>query len=253
MAFLTAYQRYRLLWGALDWQFGSESPYTNAQTGTNLGTSAAAGVGVGVRRCVLHVDRTGQTAGADDAEFHFDFLNLTGGTPDDTWTSSDYTTLEGYLDTFWAAIKGYVHPADKLAGYHWYRHGPGIHPPNPAERVTSRSVAGTSGSDAMVPQVASTITFRTAVRRSWGRTYLPALTDNAKNSGDGHLATAFCDNVCNAAAALLASAVGHDFPMVVTSVHLNAVLNVESLEVDNLADIQRRRRWRAPSYRKVLP
>jgi hypothetical protein len=253
MSFLTAYERFRLTWGGLDWQAGTQSPYTNAQTGTTLGTSAAAGVGVGVRRCVIHVDRTGQLAGADDAEFHFDFLNLTGGTPDDTWTPTDYSTIEGYLDTFWAAVKGYVHPAAKLAGYHWYRHGPGINPPNPAERVTSRSVVGTSGSDALPPQVAATITLRHAVRRSWGRTYLPGLCDNIMNSGDGHMSHACVDSLANAAGALLSSAIGGDFPLVVTSVHLNAVLNVEQIEVDDLADVQRRRRWRNASYRKLLP
>ena len=175
MPVVAAYERFRALWGLIDWQGATGNPYSTAQTKPTMGTSAAAGTGVGVRRCVLHVDRQGQIAGEDDAEFHFDFLNITGGSPDDTWTSGDYTTLEGYLDTFWTAVKGYVSTGAKLAGYHWYRHGPGIVAPNPAERVVTRSVADTSSVNGMAPQCAATITFETAVRRSWGRTYLPAL------------------------------------------------------------------------------
>ena len=253
MPVVAAYERFRALWGLIDWQGGTGNPYSTAQTKPTMGTSAAAGAGVGVRRCVLHVDRQGQIAGEDDAEFHFDFLNITGGSPDDTWTSGDYTTLEGYLDTFWTAVKGYVSTGAKLAGYHWYRHGPGIVAPNPAERVVTRSVAGTSSVNGMAPQCAATITFETAVRRSWGRTYLPALTQAAIGGAEGLFSHAFADNVANAAGALLSSAAGSDFPMVVTSVHLSAVLGIEHIQVDDLVDIQRRRRWDHPTYRKLVP
>ena len=252
MSVLTAYQRFRFLWGAVDWEGGTDSPYTSAQTGANLGTSAAPGAGVGVRRCVLHFDRSAIEAGLDDAECHFDFLNITGGTPDDTWTSTDYTTLEGFLDTFWNAIRSKHTTNIKLSQYSWYRHGPGIVAPNPAERVTSRSIAGSGTSDALPPQVAQTITFRTAVRRSWGRTYLPGITESSTTAG-GDYATADVDVWANAAGALLSSAVGADFPLVVTSVHLNAVLNVEHIECDDVPDIIRRRRFKHALYKKILP
>lgn len=253
MPVLADYTRFRWTWGGIDFQHGSGHPYGTSDTGPSAGASAAAGAGVGVRRAVLHVDRTGLVAGADDAEFHFDFLNITGGSPDDTWTSTDYSTLEGYLDTFWTAVKGYVSPGCKLSQYSWYRHGPGVGSPNPAERVTARSVVGTSGSGPLPPQDAATITLRTSVRRSWGRTYLPGLCENAMDGSSAHFSHAFCDNVGNAAAALLHSAIGGDFPMVVTSIVNSAVLNVEHIAVDDLADVIRRRRWKTASYKKILP
>lgn len=252
MPVLADYVRFRWLWGAVDWQSGSESPYTSAQTGANLGTSAAAGVGVGVRRAVLHFNRATMVANADDSECHFDFLNITGGDPDDTWTPTDYTTLEGYLATWWGSIKNTVKSSVKLDHISWYRHGPGINPPNPAERVTTVNVAGTGVADTMPPQVAQTTTFRTGVRRSWGRTYLPAMTIGAADGGTGKCAVSVVDELANAAGALLASAVAHDFPLVVTSKHLNAVLNVEAVEVDDLFDVIRRRRWKQTTYRKIL-
>jgi hypothetical protein len=172
---LTAYSRFRFLWGAVDWEGGSESPYTTAQTGATLGTSAAPGVGVGVRRCVLTFDRTAEIAGADDAECHFDFLNITGGDPDDTWTPTDYTTLEGYLDTWYGSVKSRLTQYQTLSGYRWYRHGPGINPPNPAERVTTRSVAGTSTADALPPQCASTLSPTPSPRSTRARTATTSL------------------------------------------------------------------------------
>jgi hypothetical protein len=248
---LTAYSRFRFLWGAVDWEGGSESPYTTAQTGTTLGTSAAPGVGVGVRRCVLTFDRTAEIAGADDAECHFDFLNITGGDPDDTWTPTDYTTLEGYLDTWYGSVKSRLTQYQTLSGYRWYRHGPGINPPNPAERVTTRSVAGTSTADALPPQCAVSHTFRTGVRKSWGRTYVPGLTEGYSSAAGTILATDV-DAFANALATLYASSNSHDFPMVVVSFHLSAVLAIEAVEVDSLIDTIRRRRWKHAAYRKII-
>jgi hypothetical protein len=248
---LTAYERFRFLWGAVDWESGSESPYTTAQTGTSLGGSAAPGDGVGVRRCVVHFDRTGMAVGEDDAECHFDFLNITGGDPDDTWTSTDYETLEALLDTFWASIKGRYTDKLKLGGYHWYRHGPGVVAPNPAERVTTRAVAGTGSDPACPPQVAMSITFRTAVRRSWGRTYLPAFSA-AQLTSEGHPANDFVDAIATAASVLYSDANDADFPQVVVSKHLSAVLAIEAIECDNDSDVIRRRRWSTTSHKLVI-
>jgi hypothetical protein len=187
----------------------------------------------------------------DDAESHFDFLNVTGGTPDDTWTSTDYTTLEGYLDTWWNSVKPSVSSGIKLAGYHWYRHGPGVGTPNPAERVVSRSVAGGSGSNALPPQVASTVTFRTAVRRSWGRTYLPGPSATYLATDGSFDPSGWVNPVATATDTLVHAAAGADFPLVVTSVHLSAVLNVEATEVDNTPDIIRRRRFDSPTIKVI--
>jgi hypothetical protein len=248
---LTAYQRFRFLWGAVDWEGGSGSPYTSGQTGATLGTSAAAGVGTAARRAILRFDRTGIEALLDDAEMHFDFLNYTAGTPDDSWITSDYTTLEGYLTTWWGTVKAKCTSAMTLKEIRWYRVGPGINPPNPAERVTSVAVAGTSGTNALPPQVASSITFRTAVRRSWGRTYLPGLTVTALNAG-GDFTNAAVDDVANATSTLVHSAVAADFPLVVFSRHLSALLTVEAVECDDIPDIIRRRRFKHYLRRTIV-
>lgn len=252
MGILASYARFRWTWGGIDFEGGSGNPYSAGQTGPTLGTSAAAGSGVGVRRCVLHFDRTAGYVGADDAESHFDFLNITGGTPDDTWTDTDYATLEGFLDTWWATLKANMSTNIKLAGYHWYRHGPGITGANPAQRVTTRSVPGVVGSSMVAPQVATSVTFRTAVRRSWGRTYLPgpSVSSGSWDSG-GLFSSAWVTAVATPTNTLIHDAIGADFPLVVVSNRLSAVLNVEALEVDNMPDVIRRRRYRNATLKSI--
>src|SRR5436853_6418637 len=130
----TAYQRLRLLWGAVDWQQGSPLPYTPTQT-VSGGTSAVATGGIGVRRCIVIIDRKTAHASADDAEFHFDFLNIPSRAPDDTWTDSDFSTLETAILAFWTTVKQYHSTGYALRELRWYRAGAGVVAPNPAVRV----------------------------------------------------------------------------------------------------------------------
>lgn len=243
----------RLLWGAFDWQGGSGNPYSGAQTQSG-GTSAAAGTGnIGVRRATLVFDRSTYSPADDDMTMHFDFLNMTAGAADDTWTTGDYTTLEALLQSFWTSTKPYSDPKTKLREIRWHRAGAGVVPPNPAERVyilgTMDPGTGTAG--AMVPQVACSITFRTAVRRSWGRTYLPY--NGLQPNTQGRLPSGTVDTIASAASTLYTAAAAADFFLVVSSVKLSAALTVERIEVDDVLDIIRRRRWKHTVYRKLLP
>jgi hypothetical protein len=241
-----------MLWGALDWQAGSPLPYSTAQT-LSGGASAVASGGIGVRRCVCVVARSTAHASSDVAEFHFDFLNITGGAPDDTWVDADYTTLETAILAFWTTAKQYASTGYSLAELRWYRVGAGVVKPNPAVRVNTLAspVAGTGTANLLPPQVACSVTFRTAVRRSWGRTYLP-LTGVSLAAGEV-FSNAMVGTLANAAQTLLQSAASSDFVQVVTSLHLNAALAVEHVEVDNVPDIIRRRRWKQQSFRSILP
>lgn len=248
-----AYQRLRLLWGGLDWQAGSDNPYSDAQT-VSGGAAASAGAGnIGVRRAVLVIDRSTYTPAADPVQMHFDFLNMTSGAPDDTWITSDYTALEAILQTWWTTVKTFATSADKLTEIRWYRHGPGVVAPNPAERVFTLGspVAGT-GSPFQAPQVASTITFRTSVRRSWGRTYVPAYGKAVDGTSQCRLSSANVDSLATTTDTMLKSAATADFHLVVTSNALSAALQVETIEVDNVLDVQRRRRFKQASYKKLI-
>jgi hypothetical protein len=198
----------------------------------------------------LTFDRTLLSPAEDPAQMHFDFLNITAGLPDDTWTSADYAQLEGYLDVFWATAKAQVCTKVSLSKITWYRHGPGIVAPNPAQRTVTRAVAGTASTNATAPQIASSLTFRTGIRRSWGRTYLPGLASTVLDA-NGRLAVASVTALAGATDALYKSANGADFPMVVCSNAHQAIYALEATEVDDVVDVIRRRRFKHPITRTI--
>jgi hypothetical protein len=248
----TAYVRLRMLWGALDMTAaqGQTPAYSSSQI-VSGGSSAKVASGVGVRRASLVIDRTTEDPGADNAFMHFDFLNTTSGSPDDTWVTSDYTVLETAMSTWWGACGAYIQTNNKLIEYRWHRTGTGVSKPNPAERVTTITPSGGLGSPGSIPQVACSITFRTAVRKSWGRTYLPISIDAIGTNGRPK--NVAVDAIATATNTLVTTAATADMHLVVVSQPLASSLNVERIEVDNVADVIRRRRWKATTYRKLLP
>lgn len=249
----SVYGRLRFLWDAVDITFrASDSSYSPAETGTSLGPSAVAGAGVGVRRAALICDRTAAIAGADPVETHIDFLNLTGGEPDDTWITSDYTACEALISAFLTSMKPHLYPTYKWTEIAWYRHGYGIVAPNPAERLTTISIVGTGSSGQSPPQISNTLTLRTGARRHWGRLYWPAVESGEMNV-DGQMNSTSVDAWCGILNTLVTNAFSAEYPVVVTSLTDPGVFNVEHVEVDSNIDIQRRRRWKQADYRKILP
>lgn len=246
---LAAYTRFRFLWGAADWQSGSGVPYASGQT-ANLGTNAVS-PGIGARRAMLIF---GRGTGVDPAVMHFDFVNMTSGSPDDSWTTGDFTALETAILAWWTTIKTMVGGGLSLQEIRWYRIGPGITPPNPVIRVLPVGVAATGAFGSVPPQVACSITFRTASRKSWGRSYLPIHAfAGSSDMSSGRFSNSYVDSVAGATNTLVTSAASSDFYLVVYSKTKNALLNVESVEVDNVPDVVRRRRWKTATYKKILP
>lgn len=248
---LVAFDRLRMLWGALDWQTGA-SPYSPAQT-SHGGASAIAGVGVGARRASLIWARSVTGSFVEDVMVsHFDFLNITGGDPDDSWTTADYAAINNDIATWWSSMQGEISSRITLREVRWYRIGSGITPPNPPEDVFPVGTLGTATGDMLPPQVACAVTFKTAVRTSWGRTYLPGFVESS-NGPDGRLDSTDALAVANKLGNLVTDAASHDFRLVVYSAKLQALLNVESIQVDNTWDIIRSRRYATPTYRAVNP
>jgi hypothetical protein len=234
----------RFLWGAFDLaaQQAATPSYVGATSYATLGANAAGGGGIGVRRATLVLDRSTASPADDAATMHFDFLNITGGNPDDTWIASDYTTLEGYLTTWFTAVAGVVPAYCRLTRIYWHRVGPGIPKPNAAERILdiASPIPGT-GSRILAPQTASTITFRTGLRRHWGRTYVPLGGSLDANARVGSTAqTTLASNTVT----LFHSAASADFHPVVLTTNPDGAVGIEAVEVDDVPDTQRRRRWK---------
>lgn len=247
-----AFTRLRMLWGALDWQQGTDHPYASAQT-VSGGSSVGVPGGIGVRRAELVIDRTLAHAGGDADVCHFDFLNMTGGSPDDTWTTTDFTGLETKIESFWTALVGQISSHYRLTQINWYRVGSGAPHPNPAERALTLTtpIAGGFGGHTLAPQSACSLTLRNGVRKSWGRTYLPLVALSLDSTGS--ISHADVDTIAGAANTLVTSASSTDMILGTYSARLNAFLACEHVEVDDVIDVIRRRRWKASTYKKIIP
>jgi hypothetical protein len=111
---------------------------------------------------------------------------------------------------------------------------------------------GSSSSAELPPQDALSITFKTAARKQWGRTYVPGLTTTVLG-GFGLADSSKVDTVGTATDAMIAAAAAHDFHLVVYSPTMAAANTVESVQVDNVLDVIRSRRWRNATHKYVTP
>lgn len=197
------------------------------------GRTSAGGVDEDVAVCSLH------------------FVNITGGAVDSTWTTTDFTTLETALDNWWTSLKPSYAPNVTLREYRWYRVRPGALSGD-AVRIASRSVVGTgTGGAELPPQVAVSITQKTQLRKHWGRIYMPAPSTSNLTSGmvNSTKQTLFA----TATQTLFDAARASDFEPVVYSPQLGRAFPVLQLQVDDLFDVIRSRRYSRPTSRVLLP
>jgi hypothetical protein len=234
------------------------------------------GTDVEMRKLAVRWARTPSAGGAEDVDVcTWTFLRLDDSdVPTNDWSDpTHYSAIESAFDTCWTGLKGAFNPNTKLSQYRWSKDGPAWRvsptPYNPAVRVTDRSVVGSAAGGALMapPQVATTVTEKTSRRDAWGRFYFPAPT-TAKFGADGRIDSTYVAtllstwvtfyNTCRAArlvpvvyAPALPVRDRHRNGVVVGSMPArdDVVYEVDTLQVDDLFDIIRSRRWRNPTLR----
>lgn len=240
------------------WAFGSNSDQlTPEEAGFFSVSEQLGGLGDG-RRIVLKFQRADNTGlRLDAAQYDFEFVNFTGGVVDNTWIDSDFTALEGFVDTWWTSVKPNISSEWVLDQYRWYKFGPslplsakGNEEPGPPVRVTERNVAGTSSYAPLPPQCAATVTFKTPVRKRWGRIYVGGFTA-IETGSHGRLSTTFCTALANATDTLFASATTNDYAPVVYSRKRRSAFGITEVQVDDVADVIRSRRTNETAVRIV--
>jgi hypothetical protein len=142
----------------------------------------------------------------------------------------------------------------------WYKFGPEIVPPQEPVRVIEWDVDGTASGSALPPQVAVSVTEMTSSRRAWGRFYLP-FNALANTDAQGRIATASLTLIADKLDAMYETCLAAGLIPVVYSPAkperetagggtLPAIearaLTVDKLQVDDVFDVIRSRRWKAP-------
>lgn len=200
---------------------------------------------------------------ADRSVTGIDIANITGGGLDSTWTDADYTAVITELDTMilaWAPLMDSTHRCVEIRSYVRQFNPVTTAEPftktGPPERIYSRSVQGTATA-AQPPQIAVTTTERTAYPKHWGRNYWPAPATSTIDS-KGYIKQASVDTFGPAIKDAYARLMAKEFFPVVPVVQIEGtpargLLTVHSLQMDNLFDVQRRRRFKKATYKYNQP
>ena len=190
-------------------------------------------------------DRTGLGVGEDPAVTTHHFGNGAAAP-----TAAQINEFDVNLGLAWPSLMSRISTKVKITQLRMY-HAEAVAPSSP---VATKTVlyAGTSTVDPLPPQVAVTVTEKTDIPRRWGRFYVPGFVmDSVDTVGriDSNTITAvvtFADKLHQpfATSNLLA-------PQVYSRLYGDA-RNITSLQVDDLFDVQRRRRFDAPLVRSVV-
>jgi len=204
-------------------------------------------------------------AGTDDAVTTHHFIKLASGAPVAAWVSADFQAVESALETFWVAIKSNWSNKYSYKQVRWYTVDPAIALSGPPVRVIDPAITGASSAVPHAPQVALSVTERTTDPKAWGRFYLPPPVANLTTTEDqGRGNDSFVAGVAAAAETMYESCVTAGVPGVVYSsakparetkggtplpAQVARALTVTTVQVDDLFDVIRSRRYNEPLLR----
>lgn len=163
------------------------------------------------------------------------------------------------ISAWWSVAAPYVtqHVTFKEARYYDVPTGGPFPPKDPRGhmgdpvRVTPFNSPGTNSSGALPPQVAISVTFKTEKRLEWGRCYFPCparntLDDKGAINGDASIALL-------EAFKHLTSVSGSGAALTVFSRKYWTHFDPNRIQVDDIFDVIRRRRYSAPLFRNTSP
>jgi hypothetical protein len=157
-------------------------------------------------------------------------------------------------------LNGFQSSAYTMSGYLWHivhigrastPHGvgPAI---GPFTRYSGKNLAGTTLNSRGADQIAVSLTMRTASRKHWGRIYVPGLIRTLPDTAYGRMTSGDVDLLAGYLRTLGNSLSSSGYDLGVYSPTGRAFLHINTVEVDNVIDIQRRRRPKQSSYKKLL-
>jgi hypothetical protein len=195
----------------------------------------------------------------------FDLLNFTDGAIDSTWVTADFVAAEARFGTYWTALRSSFPDETILKEIRWYRRQfaepmtteKRFADSGPPVRITPIGTAGTATANSFPYQVAFSITERTPDPKHWGRWYLPApAVDAVGLTAYGRFSATAVSSQRDYATTLMNGLWDDQLPLVVPTTQVNKTLvkgwmAVSSIQVDDVPDVQRRRRAKQTLVRSV--
>lgn len=203
----------------------------------------------------------------------FHAIKLVGGSPTPSWDPADFVAMDNAFTSWWTAIHGYCVGTISWTGIKAYRAGPNVLPPQVPTYEATKSVPGSSTFGALPPQVALSVTEKAGAKKNWGRFYIPGLalegTGGPTSTADGRPSTPLLTAMINATDTLYEAARIALVPFVIYHPKLDAnrptgnppqpsnlperpaeAVTVDQLQIDDVFDIIRRRRWETVTLRE---
>ncbi len=223
------------------------------------------GDGLEWRHCAIRmINTTAASDATQDAYCGLDFVNVTGGNVDTTWSAGDYTTCEAAITTMLTALGPNLPTCRKVSQLRWYKKA--FNPMStskpfadsgPPDRVTTMDITGT-GAPHIAPQVAMSITERTPWPKHWGRFYWPYSAGDTRFQTNQRFQASVVDAAATAVADCYEALADDDFFAVVPVTQVDKVaarglLVVTEVQVDDVPDVIRRRRHPTPVFKSIKP
>ena len=214
----------------------------------------------------------------DYAQFGFNITNITGGQLDTTWTAGDYTIVDAAIDEMLSKIVVAQSTSHSLVDVRYYQAGfnPALpigqavwkvgdagDPPNrfikmgpPVHLHIPGSTGGQTAGGVLPYQVAMSVTLKTPGPRHWGRMYIPGLAFPDLSSSFGRFSQTIQTTVANAFAEMQDDLTSQGFQLVVPTTqqdgrYATGLSGVNSIVVDDIPDVIRRRRPKQPAIKQV--
>lgn len=193
----------------------------------------------------------------DRCVYSFALAKIVGGGLYSVLTLAELTTLETPLQIMITAIAAVQPSSYKAVELIWHEHrashGPteaGQETVPPAVKRTTIAITGSAGVDRTADQIASTCTLRTCSRKHWGRFYIPGIRAGRIDPATGRITSLGVNDLLTAVHDFQASAASASAQLGVWSWRHKAFMPISELRMDDVPDIQRRRRAKQVSYFK---
>jgi hypothetical protein len=162
------------------------------------------------------------------------------------WDGTALAAVAARIVTWWTVIKPRFPTQTSLLELRVYNGYDGDGSPGQVDMIHSFNLPGTGGGNQLPPQCACSVTeelYEPHLRRHWGRFYLPNMAVGTVGS-DGRFLLSVIEDVATATQAWYngMKADGRD-PIVWVSAAGGGIAEIDGIRVDDIVDIQRRRRW----------
>lgn len=166
---------------------------------------------------------------------------------DGGWDTDSRDTFSGAFEDFWTVYKAYCTTGTHLEELRMYDMPAVAGPVGDPVFTVDEGVAGTAALSGQLPyQTAVSITWKTTIRRRWGRIYLPSPGENAIDSG--RFGSGFVDALAAATHDFGATLRGAGMGLVVWHRSTWTPTDTVAFRIDDNPDVIRRRRLSQKYY-----